>query len=451
MRATEPSAIAHQNGRVAASSWYGLAILLLCYLLYNIDRNTLSLTVASVRHDLKINDGQIGFLQGYAFSFVTGVMAFPLGWLADRWSRRGTLLIGLILWGGSTVASGFTTSFNELLVTRMCLGVGEAALAPAAFSLISDYFPRSSRGLAVGLYSMGGFAGIGGAYLVGGAVLRSFHERTIVSLPGVGSTSLWHAAFIVVGAATLVVAALVFLTLREPVRRVDPAKAARSPAADISFFGFLGRYWGSFGVISLAYVCLLTLSVAWFAWLPSYFIRGFGLTASSVGIQLGWVTATGGVAGAAVSGYVADWLERHQVKGGKLPTLAIMFSLSALCTVGILFSRSAPLSMFWAFLFLFADGIGFSQYGSVIPEMFPHHLRARSIGIFHACVTTSAYGLGPLLIGLVSEHMFHETSGLRYAFALVSFPVIIIGMIVVWLGRGSYDRARFAARDLDAA
>ena len=276
----------------AAVAWYGLVLLLLCYFMYFVDRNILSLLVGPVRHDLDINYLQMGLLQGYTVSVFNGVMAVPFGWWADRRSRRNTLIFGVTLWASSTVASGFANTFDQLLITRMGLGIGEAALSPAAFALISDYFPKSKRGLAVGVYGIGGIAGIGLSYVIGGAVLAAFKGMDRVTLPIVGETSLWHAAFITVGVITLVLAAIIAATMAEP-----PRLGTRENAAKVEepFFGHLRQRLGGVlwpGLSAKGYICLGTVAIGWFAWLPTYFIREFKMPPATVGLQLGWVKLT---------------------------------------------------------------------------------------------------------------------------------------------------------------
>ena len=130
----------------AGLAWYALLCLVLCYFMYFVDRNILTLLVAPVRRDLGINDSQMGILQGYSFSVFNGLMAIPFGWYADRRSRRNVLVFGLAVWGLSTIASGFTTSFTQLMLTRMGLGVGEAALMPAGILADLGLFPaRAAR------------------------------------------------------------------------------------------------------------------------------------------------------------------------------------------------------------------------------------------------------------------------------------------------------------------
>ncbi len=425
----------------AGLAWYALFCLVLCYFMYFVDRNILTLLVAPVRRDLGINNSQMGILQGYSFSVFNGLMAIPFGWYADRRSRRNVLIFGIALWGLSTIASGFTTTFTELMLTRMGLGVGEAALMPAAFSLISGYFPKAQRGRAVGIFGVGGFGGIGLSYLIGGAVLATFRGVDTVTLPMIGTTSLWHAAFIAVGLTTLVLAVLIG-TLREPPRRDDTAHAA---VTGEPFFRYLKQHWASFALVVGGYICLGFCAIGWFAWLPTYFIREFKMAPIDAGVQVGTVTTVSGVLGAIAGGYIADWMMRRGVRGGKLPTLTLMFVVWIPCALGILLSNDSRLSLLCVFVFTFADGVGFMQYGNVMQEMFPPHLRARSIAAWGVCSTVFSYGLGPLAFGLATDFVFPGDSGLRSAISLVSLPVMLLGLGLSWWGRRPYDRARVAA------
>jgi len=419
-------------------AWYGVAFLLLCYFMFFVDRNILTLLVAPVRRDLQINDTEMGILNGYAFSFLGGVFSIPFAWWADRRSRRGTIIFGVALWGCCTIASGFTVTFTQLLLTRMGLGIAEASLTPAAFSMISDYFPRERRGFAVGVYGVGGFGGIGLSYLIGGAVLAAFRGVPTVSLPVVGATSLWHAAFIVVGFITILLA-VGMCTVREP-PRVD---SRRQPGVgDVSFFEHLWKIWPAFWRVAAGYMSLGVLSIGWFAWLPSYFIRVFKMSPISAGIEVGWVTTVGGVVGVAVGGYIADWLTKRGARGGKLPTLIMMFVMGIPCALGILVSDSPKMSLFWAGLFTFMDGIGFQQYGNVMQEMFPAHLKARAVASWNFCNAVLTYGVGPFTFGLATDYVFRGDDGLRYTLGLCSLPVIAVGFACAWFARKPHDRAR---------
>jgi MFS family permease len=419
-------------------AWIGVTFLLLCYFMFFVDRNILTLLVAPVRRDLQISDAEMGILNGYAFSVLGGVFSIPFAWWADRRSRRGTIIFGVALWGCCTIASGFTVTFAQLLLTRMGLGIAEASLTPAAFSMISDYFPRERRGFAVGVYGAGGFGGIGLSYLIGGAVLAAFRGVPTVDLPVVGATSLWHAAFIVVGAITVLLAIAMF-TVSEPARMDSRSQTV---ADDIPYFQHLRKIWPAFWRVAAGYMSLGVLSIGWFAWLPTYFIRVFKLPPISAAIEVGWVTTIGGVGGVVVGGFIADWLMKRGARGGKLPTLIMMFAMGIPCALGILVSDNPNLSLFWAGFFTFMVGIGFQQYGNVMQEMFPAHLKARAVASWNFCNAILTYGVGPFTFGLATDYVFRSEDGLRYTIGLCSLPVIAVGFACAWYARKPYDRAR---------
>ncbi|HLI21910.1 MAG TPA: MFS transporter, partial [Stellaceae bacterium] len=305
-----------------------------------------------------------------------------------------------------------------------------------------DYFPKAHRGAAVGVYGIGGFGGIGLSYIIGGAVLASFRGVDTVALPVVGETSLWHAAFIIVGLITLALAMLMF-TVREPERHLDRQQTATG--GGIGMGRHFREHWGAFCVLIAGYTCLGFNSIGWFAWLPTYFIREFHMAPASAGAQVGWVTTIGGVAGAVVGGYIADWMARRGFRGGKLPTLALMFLLWIPCALCLWLFDSPALSLACAFVFTFADGIGYMQAANVIQEAFPAHLRARSIAAWMVCSAVFSYGWGPIVFGYTTDHLFGGGAGLRYSLGIVSLPVMLLGLALAWAGRKAYDRTRIAA------
>ena len=164
--AADPIAPSYPAPRVA---WTWVAVLIVTAILSYTDRQILSLLVDPIRQDLRIDDTRMSLLIGSAFAMIYGVAGLPLGWLADRGSRRGLILAGLLVWSLATVAGGFADSFVTLFASRIVVGLGEAALAPAAIALISDCFPSARRGFAVACFLSGIAIGNGVAVMVGGA------------------------------------------------------------------------------------------------------------------------------------------------------------------------------------------------------------------------------------------------------------------------------------------
>lgn len=203
--------------RVGAYAWYALIVLVIVYALNFIDRQILSILAEDIKRDLGLEDAQIGFLYGTAFAVFYALFGIPLGRLADSWYRGRVMAIGLALWSSMTALSGFASSFAMLAVARIGVGIGEAAASPAAYSMISDWFPKEKRATALSIYSSGLYIGGALSLPIGGFVL----SRWNMAYPNPAEAPLglvgWQAAFLAVGIPGLLIALWV-LSLREPQR-----------------------------------------------------------------------------------------------------------------------------------------------------------------------------------------------------------------------------------------
>jgi len=203
--------------RVGAYAWYALIVLVIVYALNFIDRQILSILAEDIKRDLGLEDAQIGFLYGTAFAVFYALFGIPLGRLADSWYRGRVMAIGLVLWSSMTALSGFASSFAMLAVARIGVGIGEAAASPAAYSMISDWFPKEKRATALSIYSSGLYIGGALSLPIGGFVL----SRWNMAYPNPAEAPLglvgWQAAFLAVGLPGLLIALWV-LSLKEPQR-----------------------------------------------------------------------------------------------------------------------------------------------------------------------------------------------------------------------------------------
>ena len=203
--------------RVTGYAWYALAVFVLVYALNFIDRQVLSILAESVKKDLELDDAQLGFLYGTAFAVFYALFGIPLGRLADSWYRGRLMAIGLALWSTMTAASGLATGFAGLAAARIGVGIGEASASPAAYSMISDYFPKEKRATALSIYSSGLYIGGGLSLPIGGFVLSEWAERYPVASAAPFGLAPWQAAFMAVGLPGILVAFWVW-TLKEPLR-----------------------------------------------------------------------------------------------------------------------------------------------------------------------------------------------------------------------------------------
>ncbi len=207
---------ASATARAGGYAWYALCVMTIVYALNFIDRQILSILAEDIKADLNLSDAQLGFLYGTAFAIFYTVFGIPLGRLADSWRRGRLMALGLSVWSMMTALSGFASSYAQLSVARVGVGIGEASASPAAFSMLADYFPKHQRALAMAIYSAGVFIGLGLSLPLGGWIASSWNAAYAAGGAPLDLAG-WQAAFIIVGLPGLLVAAWV-LTLKEPLR-----------------------------------------------------------------------------------------------------------------------------------------------------------------------------------------------------------------------------------------
>jgi len=196
---------------------YVLFVLVLVYIFNFIDRQILSILAEDIKADLGITDAEIGFLYGTAFAVFYAVFGIPLGRLADVWVRKNLISVGLMFWSAMTALSGTARGFPTLAVYRIGVGIGEASATPAAFSMLSDYFPPRLRTTALGIYSSGVYIGAGIGIFLGGVILDAWNGAFPDPATSPFGLQGWHVAFFVVGLPGLLMALWVW-TLKEPKR-----------------------------------------------------------------------------------------------------------------------------------------------------------------------------------------------------------------------------------------
>lgn len=207
---------------------YVLTVLIGVYVLNFLDRQIPSILAERIKADLGVTDAQMGYLYGTAFAIFYALFGIPLGRLADVWDRRKLISLGLGFWSLMTALSGFARSFPQLALARVGVGVGEASATPAAYSLLSDYFPRERRATVLALYSSGIYIGSGLGLFLGGLIVNRWDRAFAGGGAPLGLVG-WQAAFLAVGLPGL---ALAFwaASLREPRRGASDGIVTTSAA-----------------------------------------------------------------------------------------------------------------------------------------------------------------------------------------------------------------------------
>jgi MFS family permease len=400
----------HEDYPARPYAWSVVGILVATAILAYTDRQVLSLVVDPIRSDLGIDDTKVSLLLGTSFAVIYGIAGIPLGWLADRVSRRNLILAGLVVWSLATLACGFTRDFGQLFTARIFVGLGEAVLSPAAISLISDYFPPSRRGTAIGLYLTGIAMGIGGAMLIGGALLRLIES----GLVGFGALAPWRILLILIGAPGLVWS-LVILAIREPVRRgsaeVTADEGGAGPVALLSIAPIF---------LAVALASLVDNAVG--AWAPTLLIREFATDPAQVGVLLGLLLMAGFGGGVLIGGVLADRAGARAGFKGKLQLCLIVALIivpaSLLVASGNFFAVLLGVPLYFAL-----SGMVTATGFSTILDFVPNRSRGLAMAVSFFLNVAIGAGFGPTAVALAGAHIFGTEAGLGspLAFTIASF------------------------------
>ena len=411
-------------------AWTVVAILIATAILSYTDRQVLSLLVDPVRADLHISDTQISLLLGTAFAVVYGIAGIPLGFLADRTSRRNLIFAGVLVWSLGTLACGLSRSFGELFAARIVVGLGEAVLSPAAISLISDYFPPARRGFAVGCFLSGIAMGIGASILIGGGVLRLVEMGALAATPLAGQAP-WRLVLLVIGAPGILWA-LAILAIREPPRRTEKDDASSAHASSNAPTATWTLVIPIYVVVALA--SLVDNAVG--AWAPSLLIREFARDSAEVGIVLGILLTAGFGGGVLVGGWLAD---RAGARGGWTRKLGVclvssllILPVSFLINVGQYNVVLLSVPLYFA-LSGSVTALGFSA----ILDVVPNRSRGLAMAISFFLNVAIGAGAGPTAVAFASDRLFGANVGLGPAITLtvgVSYAIAAVTLLgTLWI------------------
>ncbi|MDB5394368.1 MAG: major facilitator superfamily 1 [Rhodospirillales bacterium] len=433
--AVEPEVVVNDTARPSLLySWLIVVFLMVLYTSSFIDRQILSLLVKPIRADFHINDFQYSLLAGLAFVVTYSLAGLPIGFLVDRWSRRGIVTIGVTVWSIMTAACGVTTSFGTLFVTRIGVGIGEATLSPASYSLVSDLFPKDKLGRALSLYGLGIPIGSGLALVIGGQVIKAITAIGSLDLPIIGTTRPWQTVFLAIGLPGLLLAALTLLVVKEPKRHVSPGEIDHKPTLGeaVRFFIantriYAGLYLGM-GLIAM-------YGYGSNVWYPSFLQRVHGFDVTHAGMFIGIWTLILGVAGCLSAGWLADTLIRRGRPDGHF--IVSIFYCLGFAISGVI-GTLAPVE--WVSLTFVAISLFFSNtiigvVAAALQILTPNRMRGQISSVFLAVAAFIGLAFGPPAVGFATDHIFHDDNAVGYSLALVAGIFPTLGAVAFWFGR----------------
>lgn len=412
---------------------YVLGILLTVYTFNYLDRQILSILLQPIKDEMQLSDTALGFLTGVVFAIFYATLGLPIARIADRTNRKAIVAASLTIWSGMTALCGTAMNFWQLAAYRIGVGVGEAGGSPPSYSLISDYYAPEERATALAVYSLGVPFGILFGFLLGGQIQEYFG---------------WRNAFFVVGIPGIILAAIMWFTVKEPPRGLSEGKHegdAKDEEAAPPMREVLRHMWQQRTLRHIILGGTLTSFVGYgfVIWAPSFLVRSHGMSLGDVGLALALVIGVAGGIGTFLGGWFADKLGEKDVRW-RAWVVAVPVVISLPFGVGMYLSDE--IWMVLAFMII-PGAVGSLFLGpslAMVQGLVGLRMRAFAGAVFLFVLNLIALGLGPQLVGLLSDLLvpsFGDDS-LRYA-------LLISSVLNIWAAFHYYLAGRSLPEDVE--
>jgi predicted MFS family arabinose efflux permease len=408
-----------------------LAMLLIVYTFNFLDRQILGILAKPIQASLNLSDGEFGIIGGTAFAILYSVLGVPLALLADRVGKTRVIAGSLVVWSGFTALCGTAAGFWSLFLYRLGVGVGEAGGVAPSYALIADYYPVERRARALAIYSMGIPIGLGSGVLLGAYIAALVN---------------WQTAFFVVGIAGIIVAPIFLLVVRD---RPRPAAVVDAPPV-LSVIPILMRkpaYW----LLSIGAGCSSMAGYGLALWVPKIIAVHYGWTDKAdlikVGQFMGSLLLIGGTTGIFLGGVLADRLGgADRAWYARLPAIAWLITAPT-----FMLGLFTPYPLFAWFLLLIPNALNTLWLGPIVTaaqHLAPSRMRAGASGTFLLVNNLLGLGLGPWLMGALSDALKHSygADSLRYA-AIIGVSLYLVAALLAFLAIKPLKRGWVEATD----
>ncbi len=410
-----------QTGGLSNSArYYALFILTIVYAFNFIDRQILVILQEAIKTDLGLLDVQLGLLSGFSFALFYTILGLPIARYADRNNRRNVIAIALAVWSGMTALCGLAQSYTQLFLARMGVGVGEAGGSPPAHSMISDMFAENRRATALSVYSAGLYLGILIGYSSGGFLQEAYD---------------WRTTFLIVGLPGVVLAILLRLTVKEPARAQMGAPGERQGYTIQETFKYLFRL-KSFRYIAFGCAMSGFVSYGTSNFMPSFMIRYHGISPSEIGWTLGLLSGVGGMIGTVLGGSLTDRFGKKDTRWYLwLPGLTAVIAIPLALVTYHTDNKFMMLGTYFIVVILSTLYLGPSI--AVTHRLVDARMRAMSSAVLFLVLNLIGMGLGPVIVGLISDIVMFQTGedGLRIALTIGTCIAIIKGYLFYMGGK----------------
>ncbi len=407
--------IENNEPKATAYSWYALALLMFVYVLNFLDRTIIYILFKPIKEEMSFSDLQLAILGPTAFVICYTLLGIPFGRLADQGASRTKIIAaGVAVWSLFSGLTAYADGFWTLFACRLMVGVGEAALGPAAISLLSDYFPPLKRATVTSIYSMGIAIGAGLAALLGGQLAQYG----------------WRTAFMIVGFPGIIFAVLVYF-LREPKRQIQSAKVEEA---------YSGTDWKkllsnkTFVLLCIGYALLGLATNNLSIWGATFYARLHKFDLATIGFWGGILTLCAGIPATLFGGVIADWF-RKRSNGGRMIYGSILSLISVPFWLLMIFTDSIPLILIANGVLLFAALGWLGAAAADVTELAGVNLRGLAIAIYFFSVNIAAYLIGSNLIGYLSDKFGATENPAMMRYALLVCPVsCLLSAICLFIG-----------------
>lgn len=403
--------------------WYVLAVLTLAQTCHGIDRAIIGLVLPPLKAEFGLTGAQLGFLAGLAYGVPFALAAIPFGFAVDRFNRKVLMTAALSAWSAATALCGLATGFWSLFAGRAAVGIAEAGGSPTGMSILSDYFDERRRATAIGIWYLSSGVGTAIAFFGGGAIVEAHG---------------WRWAFLAAGLPGLILAPLLFLTVREPRRGNQDANTESSLAA-----APLGQRLRllfarpGIGYCVAAITCIATAIYGMSIWLASFLIASHGFGIAKAGLTVAIAYGVLGSVGGLAAGWIADRLNAR--RGGFDPARTALFgALIPFATAASGLAAVAVSDIPLVLGFLMIAGFFSASYNgpiyAVIVTIAGTHLRGLAVSAVQMSANLIGVGLGAWLIGKVSD-VVGGTDGIAWGIGTALLFCVAGGVLLLLASR----------------
>ena len=416
-----------------ASGGYRIYLLFLCcfsFFVAGVDRQVFATVMPALKGEFQLSDTMLGLLSGLGFGLTYSLFSIPMGRLVDRANRK-LILCGCVgLWSAMTFACGAAASAVQLMIARLGVGAGEAGVSPAAVSMIVDLYEPQKRARAVAFYPIAGALGMSAALPVGGYIVANHG---------------WRSAFYILSIPGLLLALVIYFTFREPRRGAHDAP--QTEEVDTSLLASIAAVVGQ-PVIMLLFLAggLGSMVTAIAHWLPSFYQRSHGMDLAQLGAILGPVVGVASLTGMYLGGWLVDRVGGEGRMHRTFFVLALTSLAQALSGTLMLAADNLVLSFTCAAIWGVASTCWAPAGFALSQSLVRPNVRGTSLAIMNIFNNVVGYGLGPLVMGALSEEMKGDTGvqSLRWSLVAVS-AVLGVLIAVIYVCTGLLQRRRQGA------